>query len=154
MRVDDELLRGALVEVFVALRRLIELDNGDIDRFRDLDLAKENGVHQLAIVFHYRALARGEDVRFRPAETDANAKVPDLGIGVNSAGIARHIKAWNTESTTGARDLHQGVQHRGRRLMRGVLAVPASFKADAVHGAIHFRHSNDLRDLFRDSGAL
>src|SRR5258706_5565520 len=38
--------------------------------------------------------------------------------------------------------------------MRGILAVPTRLKAHAVHGTIHFRHSHNLRDLFRNGSAL
>src|SRR5215212_7067555 len=56
MRVEHELLRRALVEVLIALRRLVEPDHGRVDRLRDRRLVVEDHLHQPVVGLHHRAL--------------------------------------------------------------------------------------------------
>src|SRR5919106_791558 len=60
--VEDELLRGAPVEVLVALRGVVQGNDRGVDRLRDLCLLRQDQVHQEAVVTLHGALARGEGV--------------------------------------------------------------------------------------------
>src|SRR5687768_13066904 len=73
VRVEDEFLGSALVEVLVALGGVVQGDDGGIDGLGDLDLVVQDGHHKLAVVAHDRALAGGEGVGFGPAQADADA---------------------------------------------------------------------------------
>jgi hypothetical protein len=67
MRVEDELLGGALVEVHVTLRSLLQRNDCRVDRLGDLHLVVEDRHHQLTIVAHDRALTGGEGKGLGPA---------------------------------------------------------------------------------------
>ena len=126
-----------------------------VDRLGDLDLVVQDALHQLAVVLHDRALAGGEAVALGPAQADADAERADLGVGVDAARIAGDVQAGDAERAAGAGDLHDRVQHGGRAFDAGVLAVAVGFEADAVDGAIDFRHlADDLLDLRRRVGAF
>jgi hypothetical protein len=62
MRVKDELVRDAAVEVLVTPRRLVERNNGRVYRLRDLGLVVQDHLHQLVVVSHHRALSGDEAV--------------------------------------------------------------------------------------------
>src|SRR6266516_3044749 len=85
VRVEDELLGGPFVEVLIALRRLVERDDSGVDIARDLHPVVKDRHHQLPVVGHHRALAGGEPVRLRPAETDADRQGANLGGLVDPA---------------------------------------------------------------------
>jgi hypothetical protein len=60
MRVDDELFGNTAVELRVAVRRLVQGDDGATDSLRDLHSVMQDGLHQASVVLHDRALAGGE----------------------------------------------------------------------------------------------
>src|SRR3954463_16394203 len=97
VRVQDELLARTLVEILVAGWRLVERDDGGVDRLGDLDLVVEDRLHETAVVLHHRRLPGGEGVRLRPAEADADLERPDLGVGVDAARIAGDVEAGDAE---------------------------------------------------------
>src|SRR6267142_2385437 len=57
VRIDDELVRDAGVEVLVAVRRLFKTDHLDIDDLGDRQSVPKNRLHELPIVFQHRRLA-------------------------------------------------------------------------------------------------
>src|SRR5215207_11650209 len=57
VRVEHELLGRSLVEVLVALRRVVERDDGGVDRLGDLHAIVEDRLHEPVVVAHDRALA-------------------------------------------------------------------------------------------------
>ena len=60
MRIDDELVRDAGVEVLVALRRLLKTDHLDIDDLGDGQSVPKDRLHKLAVVFqHWPSRVRG-----------------------------------------------------------------------------------------------
>src|SRR6266545_4589017 len=75
VRIDDELLGRALVEIAVTLGRLIEADHGDVYCLSDLDSIVKDRLHQLTVIAHHGALAGGEGMRLRPAQADADAQI-------------------------------------------------------------------------------
>ena len=98
--------RRALVEVLVALGRVVERDHGGVDGLGDLAAVVEDRLHQLAVVAHHRALAGGERVRLRPAEPDADRQAALLGGLVARARVAGHVEAGDAERAAGAGDVH------------------------------------------------
>src|ERR687897_609663 len=62
VRVEDELLGRALVEVLVPLLGLVQADHGRVDRLGDLRLVVEDHLHQAVVVLHHRTLSGGEAV--------------------------------------------------------------------------------------------
>src|ERR1700687_4985287 len=60
MRVDNELFGNTAVELRVAVRRLVQGDDGGTDSLRDLYSVTQDGLHQTSVVLHDRALPRGE----------------------------------------------------------------------------------------------
>jgi hypothetical protein len=60
MRVDNELFGNTAVELRVAVRRLVQGDDGGTDSLGELHSVTQDGVHQTSVVLHDRALPRGE----------------------------------------------------------------------------------------------
>src|ERR1700682_1449116 len=87
VRIDDELLGRAFIEILVTFRRIVERNNRHIHSLRGMELVVKNGVHQLAVVFHDGALSRSEDVRLGPSEADTDAEVSGLGGIIYAARI-------------------------------------------------------------------
>ena len=77
VRIKNELLRRALVEVPIAYGRVVERNDGRVDSLGDLNLVVQNGLHQLTIVPEHRALTRVERVRLCPAQSNADPQVAD-----------------------------------------------------------------------------
>ena len=50
MGIDDELLRGAAIEILVALGSLVQRSDPHVDGFRDVDPVVKDGHHQAAVV--------------------------------------------------------------------------------------------------------
>ena len=147
MRVEDELLRRPLVEVPVPPRRLIEGDDLDVDRLGDLHLVMQDGHHELAVVAHHRALTGDERVRLRPPQPDADAQVAELGGLVDPTRVAGDIQAGDADRPAGAGHLHEGVEHRRRDLVVGVVTVAAGLETDAVDGRVDLGRTDDGLDL-------
>ena len=101
MGIDDEFLRRAAIEVGVTLGRLVQRDHLDIDRIGDVDLAKQDRLHQRAMVLHYRALAGVEAVRLGPAKAEAHAQGALLGRFVFGTRILGDIQTRNADFTPG-----------------------------------------------------
>jgi hypothetical protein len=90
-------------------------------------------LHELPIVFEHRRLAGMERVRFCPAETQAKAKVAMFSCLFLRAGIVGHIQAGNADLAGCPGDLHQTVEHDGRRFDDfAVCSLRLRFKADAA----------------------
>src|SRR5947199_1659177 len=83
VRIHDELLSGALVEVLVAFWRLIERDRLDVYRLGDLDLVMQDALHELAVVFFHGALTGRKTVALGPAQSDADAQRAVLGVVID-----------------------------------------------------------------------
>src|SRR5258707_11192758 len=75
VRINDELVRDAGVEVFVTFLRLLKIDHLDIYDLGDGQPVPKYRLHELPIVFEHGRLAGMERVRFCPAETEAKAEV-------------------------------------------------------------------------------
>src|SRR5882757_2875755 len=71
VRIDDEFVCDAGVEIFVAFRRLLEIDDLDIYDLGDGQSVPEDRLHELPVVFQHRRLAGVEGVGLCPAETEA-----------------------------------------------------------------------------------
>ena len=97
MRIDDEFVCDAGVEVFVAFRRLLKTDHLDIDDLGDRQSIPQYRLHQLVVVFQHRRLAGVEGVGLRPAEPEAQAEIAVLGCLLLGAGIVRDIEAGNAD---------------------------------------------------------
>src|SRR5919107_4417871 len=137
VRVEDVLSGRALVEVLVALGRLVERDHGRVDVAGDLHLVVQDRHHQLAVVAHHRALAGGEGVRLGPAEPDPDRQRSDLGRLVDRARVAGDVQPGDAEPPGRPGDVHDGVEHGRRGLALGaLLAVAAGLEADAVDGRV------------------
>src|SRR2546427_12924834 len=98
MRIEDKFLGGSFVKVFVTLGSLVQFNDLYVDSLGNINLAEEDGLHQLSIVFHHRALSCGEDMRPGPAQTDADAQPAHFGIFIDPAGISSHVETWNDDS--------------------------------------------------------
>ena len=53
----------------------------------------QDGLHELTMVSHDRALASMEGVGLGPSQTDANAQIPGLGGVIDAARIIRDVEA-------------------------------------------------------------
>ena len=76
MRVDDEFVRDAGIEIPVALGGLVEGDDLDVDDVADRQPVPQDRLHQLPVVLQHRGLPGVEAVRLRPAEAEAKAQMP------------------------------------------------------------------------------
>src|SRR5438128_149943 len=104
VRIDDEFLGRAFVEILVALGSIIQRNHRRVYRLGDLDLVVEDGHHQIAVVALDGALASDKGVALGPAQADADAEVADFGVGVDAAGMAGNIEAGDAQSAAGAGD--------------------------------------------------
>jgi glycerol kinase len=147
VRVEDELLGHARVEVLVAVRRLVERDDGRVDGLGDVGAVVQDHLHQPAVVAHHGALAGREGVRLRPAEADADRQRALLGRVVDRARVAGHVQPGDAELAGRAGDVHDRVQHGRGRLVVGVGAVPARLEPDGIDGRVDLRLAEDLLDL-------
>src|ERR1039457_6188323 len=146
VRIDDVLLGGSLVEVVVALRCILERDDGGVDRRRDVRPVVQDRHHQLAVVRHHRALASDEVVRLRPAEAETHPQRPGPGFLVDAAWVARHVQPGDPEASAGPRDGHDVVED-GRWCLARSRAVALGLEADAVDRGVNFGLAQDLGDL-------
>src|SRR5690606_19085750 len=97
VRVDDEFLRYAGIELAVATRGVVQADDLHADHFGDVDAVPHDRLHELAVVFHHRGLAGVEAVGFRPAEAEADAQAADLGGGIHRARVFGDVEAGDTD---------------------------------------------------------
>src|SRR3954447_14089980 len=97
MRVDHKLFRRAFVEVLVALRSLVEGDDGRVAGFGRVDAVMQDRLHELPVVPQDGALAGVERTGFGPTESDANAERSDFGGFVDRARIAGDVQARNAD---------------------------------------------------------
>ena len=147
MRVEDELAGDPGIEVRVTLRCVLQADDGRVDRVTDVHLVRQDRVHQSTVVLHHRALTGGERMRLRPAEAEPDRQRADLGRLVAGTGVAGDVQPGDAESTAGGGELHQRVEHGGRGLLAGVLAVPVGLETDCVDATVDLGHAQDLFDL-------
>lgn len=87
MRVNNVLLGGPSVELRISPWCVIKGDHLDIDGFRDLDLIVQDGVHQVVVVLHHRALAGRHRLGEGPAESNTDLEVSYLGVQLGLIGI-------------------------------------------------------------------
>src|SRR6266567_5537266 len=151
--VEDVLPRGALVEVPVAARSVVEAEDRGVDGFSDLCLVRQNQIHQLAVIALDRALAGGECVGLRPPQAEAHTELTDLGVVVDGTRIAGHVQAGDTQPGADARNPHDVVQD-GRRCLRRILAVAAGLETHGVHRRVDFRLAENLLDLLGQRSGL
>lgn len=90
----------------------------------------------------------------RPPESDADHEAALLGRLRPRTGVAGDVEAGDGQAGAGAADLHDRIQDGGRVLLHGVGAVAAGLGADAIDGAVDFRHAQDLLNLLRQRGRL
>src|ERR1035438_9235968 len=119
-----------------------------------MNLVVEDGHHELSVVTQHRTLASVERAGFRPAQTDADAESADFRGFVDAARIAGHIQTWDADGAAGTTDLLERVQHGSRLLLRSVLTVAVSLKADTVHRRVHHRLVQNLLYLLGQRGIL
>src|SRR5687767_12419419 len=74
VRIDDELLRRAMIEHLIAAWRIVQRNDIDIHDLRDRHAIKQDRLHQLTIVFNHRRLAGEERMAFGPAETKTDGQ--------------------------------------------------------------------------------
>ena len=96
MRIDDELVRDAGVEVFVTFWRLLKIDHLDIYDVGDGQSVPKYRLHELPIVFQHGRLAGMERVRFCPTETEAKARLPCQSEWRSNNGQFRRIDLEST----------------------------------------------------------
>src|ERR1039457_505191 len=154
VRIDHELLRCPLIEILVAFRRFIESKHCGVDSLRRVELLVENGVHELPVIAHDRALARGKDVGLCPAQSYADAEIAGLGRCIHAAWIVGHIETRNADASPRLRDAHERVQDRRGPFHYGFFAVAARLKAHAIDRALHFWNSDDLLNLLGKHGVF
>ena len=145
-------LAAPLVEVLIALRRVVQSDHRDVDRLGDLDLVEQNRLHQRPVVAHHRALAGGEAATLGPAQPDADRQVAQLGRLAGRPGILGDVEARNADVTAGADDLHHVVEHLGGNLLTGLGTSAARLETDAVHRRVDLGDAEDLVDLIGHAG--
>src|SRR4029078_9272829 len=103
--------------------------------------------HQASVVLHHRALSGIERMRLGPALSDADRQRAFLGGVVGCSRVAGHVETWDTDRSTGSRELHQRVEDRRRVLLLGGVAVAAGLEADRVDTAVYLAYAEDLLDL-------
>ena len=89
--IEHEFLRRPFIEVLVALDRLVQGHNGDVDGLGDFDFVMQDRHHELPVVLHDRTLTGGKDVGFPPSQADADAEVSRLGALIGCARILGHV---------------------------------------------------------------
>src|SRR5580704_13359691 len=119
--IDDKLACDALVEVGIALGRVVEADHRRVDGFGDLDTVVQNRHHQAVVVLQYRCLAGKESMRLRPSQAKTQAEIAFLGRLVLRSRVFRYIESRNANSAGGACYRHQLIEDRGGLLLAAAL---------------------------------
>src|SRR5271167_4708007 len=96
IRVQHVFFGGAFVKVLITLRRVLQGNDGCVDRPGYLHPVMQDRHHQLAMVTHHRALARDESEGLCPTQANANVELTNLGVLVDAAWVASDIQAWDT----------------------------------------------------------
>ena len=148
VRVENVLLRGTLVELAVALRRLVETDGDGVDGLRNVRLVRQDQIHQLPVVPLDRALTSGELVRLRPPKTQPHSDLTNLRILIHRPRITGHIQTRYAQRGSRPGHRHHVVQHR-RRGLAGARAMPASLEPHRIHGRVHLRLADDVGNQIR-----
>lgn len=78
VRIDHEFVRDSGVEAPIALRRLVEADDLDVDDVGDGQPIPQDRLHQLPVVPQHRRLAGVEAVRPGPAEPETKPELATL----------------------------------------------------------------------------
>src|SRR2546423_7212072 len=78
------------------LRRILQRNDGSIDRPGDLHPVMQDRHHQLAMVTHDRALTGDEREGLCPPQTNTNVELTNPGFLVDTAWIAGYIQTRNT----------------------------------------------------------
>jgi hypothetical protein len=107
IRVDDEFLGHAGIERLVRLGRLLERNQLDIYRLRNLDAIVKDGHHEAAVVFHHRRLTRRKRMGLCPSESQPHREVPALRSFVFGTRIFGNVEAGNADRSRGASRFHQ-----------------------------------------------
>eukprot|EP00035_Acanthoeca_spectabilis_P020125 m.431269 g.431269 ORF g.431269 m.431269 type:complete len:417 (-) comp17276_c0_seq1:1024-2274(-) len=168
VRVDHELLGSPLVKVGVPLRSFVQRDHRDIAPFVEVDFVVQDGVHQLPVVFHDRALARAKAERLGPAKTNPGRDVAGLRSLIDRTWVASDVEPRDPNRATSLGDLHAVVQHLGwlLHLVTGATAT-ACLESDSVDGTVddwladdagnlvwHRRVEGDINGLAAKRGSL
>ena len=109
------------------------------------------GHHQAAVVLHHRRLPGAQRVRLRPSQAQTNAEIAALGGTIAGARVFRDVQPRNADPAGRARGFHQLIEH-GRWFV--LTALPLRLEANAIDGAIHFGHAQNLFDAFADAAPL
>src|SRR5580698_4051913 len=146
MWIDDELLRGSLVEILVALRSIVEGDDGCVDDLRDGQTVVQDGLLELPVVLENGSLTGEEAVRLRPSEAEAHAQVSGLGSFVVGTGVLGHIKARNADGAGGAGDGYERIENCCGRF-RCVVSMRLCLEADRVDCSVDLGIADNLGNL-------
>src|SRR5258708_700561 len=149
--VEHELGGDALVEVGVALRRILEADGFGIDDLRDRQAVSQQRHHELTIVAQDGRLAGVEGVRLRPAKAQAKTEATGLGGFVVRAGILCDIQSRYADGAGRPDDLHRLVQHDGGLI---ATAMALGFKAHRIDDRIHRGLADDRGHLVAEAVVL
>ena len=105
MRIQDKLLRGAFIEILIALNRLVQSHDGDVDGLGNFDFVMQDCHHQLPVVLQNRTLSGGKYVGFCPAQTNPDPEASCLGVFIFRAGIVGDVESPGMPSAPPARQI-------------------------------------------------
>src|SRR5215469_7672020 len=106
VRIQHEFFGRTMVEVAVALRRILQSDHGSVNCLGDMHLVMQDAHHQLAVVTHHGALTRGESMTFCPAQANADTEHANLRIFVNPARVTGDVESGYSQGAARTSDIH------------------------------------------------
>src|SRR5689334_10691286 len=143
MRIKDKLFSSALVELLIALRRLLQGNYDGIDCSGNLYLIVQDRIHQLAVVTHDRALTSNEREGLGPAQTDMDVELANPGFFIDPTWVGGHIQARDPYLPANTSNIYGVVQCSGRSLSsKRTMAV--CLKSDTIDSCVHHRLTEDL----------
>src|SRR6266849_599761 len=151
IRVKHVFFSCSSIKVLITLRRILQGNDGGVDRLGNLHPVMQDRHHQLAMVTHDRTLAGDEREGFCPTQANANIKLTRLSFLVDTAWITGYIQARNTYLAGGPRDRHHVVE-RCSWSLSCIGTVTARLKADAVNRRVYLGFTEDLCDHIRQRG--
>src|ERR1700753_2172412 len=107
MRVEDELLGNAGVEILVALWSFVQCDYRGVYYLCDWQTIMQNGLHELIVVLEHRCLTGEEAMRLGPTQADAHAQVAGPCGLFFGTWIFGDVEAGDADGSASAHDGHQ-----------------------------------------------
>ena len=151
MGIDDEFPRGALVKIRIALWRIIQVMTVALTALAMWMRSWRIAIIKPRLYFMTGVWPVNNAWDLAHPRPKRMLRLPFLAAASLRAGVFRDVETRDADRAGGARRFHQLIEHGCGFILA---ALSLRFEADAINGAIHFGHAQDLLDTLRDRAAL